>query len=381
MRRGAAALGLFACFSLWACATEGPEATKHPTPTAPAPGAPPPTAPPAQGPAASPSPAEPPRGPFARLEGWDREDHAAALSAFQSGCGATHELDLAVLCREARDAGALGESDARSFLETHFLPEPVGDAGLLTAYFTPIYDARAGRDAEFSAPVRPRPADLPAADASPGARAPYADRARIDARRARDALAWMRPEDLFFLQIQGSGVLILPGGGRRKAVFDGSNGAPFRGVAAAMRERGLLADDNTSGDAIHAWLAAHRGAAANAIMRLDPRYVFFRLVQDDGALPAGAAGVTLVAGRSVAVDPAYWSMGDPLWVDASSPALADAFPTYRRFAMALDAGGAIKGKVRADLYLGRGERAGEEAGRVRHVLRLYRLVPAPGPPP
>jgi membrane-bound lytic murein transglycosylase A len=55
--------------------------------------------------------------------------------------------------------------------------------------------------------------------------------------------------------------------------------------------------------------------------------------------------------------------------------LAGAFPTYRRLVSALDTGGAIKGEVRADLYLGEGEAAGAEAGRVRHTLRLYRLVP------
>ena len=43
--------------------------------------------------------------------------------------------------------------------------------------------------------------------------------------------------------------------------------------------------------------------------------------------------------------------------------------------MAGDTGGAIKGEVRADLYLGLGAKAGAEAGRVRHRLNLYRLVP------
>jgi membrane-bound lytic murein transglycosylase A len=68
-------------------------------------------------------------------------------------------------------------------------------------------------------------------------------------------------------------------------------------------------------------------------------------------------------------------MGELLWVDATAPALTGAFPAYRRLAMALDTGGAIKGDARADLYLGRGPEAGLEAGRVRHVLKLYRLTP------
>ncbi len=64
---------------------------------------------------------------------------------------------------------------------------------------------------------------------------------------------------------------------------------------------------------------------------------------------------------------------------ASAPALDGAFPTYRRLAVALDTGGAIKGEARADLYLGQGAAAGLEAGRVRHALRLYRLTPLDGP--
>ena len=41
----------------------------------------------------------------------------------------------------------------------------------------------------------------------------------------------MRPEDLFFLQMQGSGVLTFPDGGRARAVFAASNGQPFVAIA------------------------------------------------------------------------------------------------------------------------------------------------------
>jgi membrane-bound lytic murein transglycosylase A len=269
--------------------------------------------------------------------------------------------------------GPLGEGDARQFLETHFRPERLAATGLLTAYFTPIYEARHQSEGPFSAPVRPRPADLPR-QAVAGGSAPYADRAEIDRRPASDALAWMKPEDLLFLQIQGSGVLTFPEGDRWRAMFDGANGAPFVGVAAPMRRLGLL-DRDTSAEAIRAWLADHRGAEADGVIEMDPRYVFFRLEPDDGAEPAGAAGFRLVPGRALAVDPAAHGMGEVLWIDASAPALPGAFPRYRRLAMALDTGSAIKGDIRADLYLGRGPGAGVEAGRVRHTLILYRLVP------
>jgi membrane-bound lytic murein transglycosylase A len=110
-------------------------------------------------------------------------------------------------------------------------------------------------------------------------------------------------------------------------------------------------------------------------MRLNPRYVFFRLAPDDGRPPVGSANAPLPAGRAVAVDPLFHPMGELLWIDGEAPLLAGAFPTYRRLVTALDTGGAIKGEVRADLYLGQGAAAGAEAGRVRHALRLWRLVP------
>ena len=216
--------------------------------------------------------------------------------------------------------------------------------------------------------MRPTPADL-----KPGAT--YAPRDQIEARPPNDALAWMRPEDLFFLQIQGSGTLVYPDGRRIKALFAAHNSRTFVGIANPMRQRGLLPANNTSGDAIRAWLAANRGEKADEIMNLNPRYVFFRLAPDDDRDPAGAAGVSLPAGHAIAVDPAYHQMGQFYWIDAAAPILAGAFPVYQRAVVALDTGGAIKGPIRADLYIGRGDDAGREAGRVRHELRMYRLIP------
>ena len=326
------------------------------------------------------------------LKGWEAEDHAAALAVFRATCGAAKDPAMALVCRSARAIGPLDREQSERFFEANFRAERVSGEGVLTAYFSPEYPARRKPNDEFNAPVRARPADLKMVNAAlgdpnqtgrqsamrengDGTLSPYPDRAAIEAAAPGKALAWMRPEDLFFLQIQGSGVLTFEDGARRKAVYGGNNGWPFVGIANPMRDRGLLARDNTSGEAIRAWLAGHRGSEAQAIMQLNPRYAFFSLAADDGRQPAGSAGLPLPPGRSLAVDPAFHAMGELMWIDASSPMLAGAFPDYRRIAMALDTGGAIKGEVRADLYLGVGPAAGSEAGRVRHSLRLYRLVP------
>lgn len=382
-----------AALLLSACAS-----TPAPSPTVSTPA--PPVAPPAPPPAAAPvaQGSAPPALSFASLAGWAQEDHLAALNAFRVGCGVSKDPAANRVCALAKATKDLDGPGARAFIEANFRIEPVGgdgagEDGLLTAYFAPQYEARMSRNAEFSAPLRGLPADLVVLDLGPFEPAligkkitghvegstfvPYPDRAEIEAAPTDKPLAWMRPEELFFLQIQGSGVLVLPDGRRVRAVFAGTNGKPFVGVAIAMRDKGLLADNNTSAESIRTWLAEHRGPEADAIMRLNPRYVFFRTVPDDGKEPAGAAGVALPPGRAIAVDPGHHAYGGFYWLDAAAPKLAGAFPVYRRAVTALDTGGAIKGQVRADLYMGSGAAAGVEAGRVRHTLRLYRLAPNP----
>ncbi len=385
--RSAVASALAASLLLYACATEtkitAPPASQPPAPAPPAAPVPRPERPPLPPPPAAraaPLPLAPPIG-FAALEGWDREDHAAALDMFRASCGAAKDVAAHEVCLRARDLGPQDEVIARAFWETNFRVQPVGgdrapDEGLLTGYFSPEYAARPTRQFPFTSAVRARPADLPAADVGAGGgTVPYRDRQAIENSPADQPLAWMKPEDLFFLQIQGSGVLDFPDGRRQRAVYAANNGMSFVGIAAPMRAQGLLTDNNTSGEMIRAWLAQHRGPDADDVMRRNPRYIFFTLQPYDGREPSGAAGVTLTPGRALAVDPSKHDYGALYWINGEAPALNGAFPVYRRLAMALDTGSAIRGEVRADLYLGTGEDAGAEAGRVRHRLKLYRLVP------
>jgi membrane-bound lytic murein transglycosylase A len=343
---------------------------------------------------------------FSSLDGWSQEDHVAALAAFREGCRVSKDPGLARLCRAAQDLVTADETSARQFFENHFKLSALDGEGVLTGYYAPVFEARQTAQGAFTVPVRPRPAKSPApvatsdpigalaldpnladdpigatlaaVDVSPSTSTPPAgtlSRAQINALPADDALAWMRPEDLFFLQIQGSGVLVFEDGSRAKALYAGDNGQPFVGVARPMARQGLLKPDNVSGGSIQHWLSDHAGPEAEAVMNLNPRYVYFRLAAADGREPAGAAGAPLPAGRAIAVDPAYHAYGEMIWLDAAAPTLAGAQTRYRRLTIALDTGGAIKGKVRADLYVGSGSDAGAEAGRVRHTLRMVQLVP------
>lgn len=324
-------------------------------------------------------------GTVAALPGWAQEDHLAALRAYASTCRVAQGAAERAVCASATDLAPFADGEAaRAFFETRFTAVPAettdGRPGLLTAYFAPEYPARAAPSAEFDAAVLGPPADLVRQDGQVSRRTaeglePYPDRAAIEAGAVQtEILGWMRTEDLFFMQIQGSGYLTFEDGRRVRAAYAADNGRPFVGIARPMAERGLLPPNGTSGEAIRAWLAARRGPEARAITSLNPRYIFFQLQPDDGE-PAGAAGVLLVARRSIAVDPASWRYGDLVFIDADGGNLAGARASYRGLVTALDTGSAIRGPVRADFYMGRGDAAGEEAGTVRHPLRMWRLVP------
>lgn len=355
---------------LAACAGGPPAGTPVPSPPVATPSDP---APP---PVVTPRP-EVPQGPGpASLAGWDEEDHLAAFNAWADGCRAARDAAARMQCDRAmelrRTSRPVTPSMARAFLETGFIvvaaDTPDGRPGLLTSYFAPEYPARRAQDAEFDAPVLAAPAGWRRGQTLP-------PRAEIEAAPPTETLAWMRAEDLFFMQIQGSGYLTFEDGTRVRAAYAADNGQTFVGIATPMARQGLLPANGTSGDAIRNWLATHRGAEARAVMALNPRYIFFQLDPDDGGDPAGAAGIPLPARRAIAIDPAHWRYGDLVWISADGGNLAGARGSYRGLVMALDTGSAIRGPVRADLYMGRGEAAGAEAGAVRHPLRMWRLVP------
>ncbi|KQY89721.1 MltA domain-containing protein [Brevundimonas sp. Root1423] len=339
-------------------------------------------------PSSAPSPAQPRPAPPrpapvapaglspASLPGWSGEDHLAAFEAYAVGCTAAREAAARAQCAEAthikQTSRPVTRAAARAFFENGFTVVAAettdGGPGLLTSYFAPEYPARTRPSAEFDAPVLPRPPLWSRGDV-------MAVRSDLEVGPHDDALAWMRAEDLFFMQIQGSGYLTLEDGSRFRAAYAADNGRPFTGIARPMADRGLLPRNGTSGDAIRAWLAAHRGAEAREVMALNPRYIFFKVDPDDGGDPAGAAGIPLPARRAIAVDPASWRYGDLVWISADGGNLTGARGSYQGLVMALDTGSAIRGPVRADLYMGRGEAAGAEAGTVRHPLRMWRLVP------
>lgn len=331
--------------------------------------------------------------------------------------------DWRAACAGARDVAARSYGDeaargdaARAFFEQHFRPvriigvrSPkaegralfrkalVSDKGLFTGYFEPVYQASAAPTEKFSAPVLARPDNLVMVELGDfrkelagqriagfianGRLVPYADHRSINAGALGAdalALAWLDPNDLFFMQVQGSGRLKFDDGREMRVGYDGQNGHPYTAIGKTLIDRGAMTLEDVSMQAIRNWLVTATPDAARDVRESNPSYVFFREVTDlpNPALgPLGAQGAQLTDGRSLAVDRRYHALGAPVWV--SIPAVEGESSALMRLFIAQDSGGAIRGPVRGDIYFGAGPEAAEIAGGFRSEGRMSVLLPTP----
>jgi len=350
---------------------------------------------------------------FSTLDGWNGDDHVAALTTFRNSCqpilkkrarallGRHFEESLRQVCERLSKLGSpLDEAAARRFFEENFRPVRIArlgeEAGFLTGYYEPEVEGRRTASDDFNVPIYRQPegffARLRAAIGKLvrhriGRRvAGQLDRAAIEdgALKGRALeLCWLRdPVDAFFIHIQGSARVRLEDGKLLRINYDASNGFPYTPVGRILIERGIIPREQMSMDAIRTYFA-EEPEDAREIMRMNKSFAFFREVRElpPDSEPAGAQGVNLVRDRSIAVDKAIHVYGTPFWIEADLP-IASEKPTTRfhRTMIAQDTGGAIVGPARADIYFGAGIDAGTVSGRIRHPGKFFILVPKEADP-
>ncbi|HVO90956.1 MAG TPA: MltA domain-containing protein, partial [Casimicrobiaceae bacterium] len=191
--------------------------------------------------------------------------------------------------------------------------------------------------------------------------------------------------EAFFLEIQGSGRVVLDDGTTLRLGYADQNGHPYRAIANVLIQRGEMTRDTASMQAIAQWGRTH-SSELPSLLEENPSYVFFRELPTPapGSLeaaidgPTGSLGVPLLAQRSVAIDARELPLGAPLFIDTTQPSTG---APLQRLVLAQDTGGAIRGPLRLDYFWGFGANAGNEAGRMRQQGRLWLLWPAGTEPP
>lgn len=348
---------------------------------------------------------------FADVPGWAADDHLAAWKAFKASCKPVLTAAKSGTKSGAKNppAGLLKACDqalgmsmpqtaaaARLFFETHFTPHRIEQSGkgLLTGYYEPLVKGSRVPAGAFQTPVYKRPTDLVnlVSEGERGAKSggfthmrqttaglvPFPTRAEIEqgALKGRnlELMYFHDPVDVYFLQVQGSARVELPDGKKVRITYDGKNGHPYTSIGKALIEDGRFSPESMSLEALATWLKADR-KRAEPLMWRNQSYVFFRELQ--GAESGGAMGVLgieLQPGRSLAVDTSFHAIGTPIFV--SSPSLTHAAKTggFARLMVAQDAGSAIKGVERGDIFFGSGDGAGRIAGNTKHQGQFFVLM-------
>ncbi|MGV3554492.1 MAG: murein transglycosylase A [Croceibacterium sp.] len=338
------------------------------------------------------------RGPALGSLGIAPADARAALASFVESCprllaredasGLTSARHWEAACRAAP---AWPANEALSFFAEHFETAVIGDgSAFATGYYEPEIAGQRTRAPGFEVPVYRLPEDLVRAwpEETPpeqregrpplgrydegGQFVPYYDRGQIEdgalAGRGLE-IAWAAdPIELFFLQIQGSGILRAPDGSIMRIGYAGQNGRGYTAIGAPMRERGLIGDGTpypTSMQGIMQYLRDHP-EEGRAIMRENQSWIFFTELTGDA--PLGALGVPVRRESSVAADPSYVPLGAPVWLDLDNDRADGLW-------IAQDTGGAIKGANRFDTFWGNGGDAREIAGGMTARGRAVMFLP------
>jgi membrane-bound lytic murein transglycosylase A len=158
-----------------------------------------------------------------------------------------------------------------------------------------------------------------------------------------------------------------------RAGYAGTNGRIYRSIGRLLIDDGLVSTGEMSMQAIRSYLEDHP-EDLRRVLSFNPSYVFFRPLPAVGG-PLGCYGEPVTGGRSIATDRRLFPAPVLAWIRTSVPTSAGADESLAGFVLNQDTGGSIRGPGRVDLFFGRGDEAGELAGRTRHLGELYFLIP------
>jgi membrane-bound lytic murein transglycosylase A len=315
-----------------------------------------------------------------QVPGWEDDSLIGAAAALRQNCvRLAGQSNWQRACAAAAQLDDLDVASARTFFEAYFTPFQFANTdgtldGLVTGYYEPLLrGSRVWRGVDQTALYR-WPAGYRAGE-------PLAARAQLERSGVLNGneLVWVDdPIEAFFLQVQGSGRVVMEDGSVMRVGFGGTNNQPYKSIGRWLLDRGELTPAQATMQGIKAWARANP-ARVDALLDTNPRFVFFREMPSNEAMPQGGAdgpigalGVPLTPERSIAVDPSSIPLGTPVFLQTTRPLTNS---PMNRLVFAQDTGSAIKGGVRADYFWGLGDDAGDLAGKMKQAGRMWLLLP------
>lgn len=321
---------------------------------------------------------------FSQLPGWSSDALTNGWPAWMNSCRflekSRESMNWSKACVIARGMSNPTNAQIRNYFETHFQvyelrqaqpsgQYPIGSQqGMITGYYEPEIKGSRVRQGVYQTPLHAYP---PSWKKQKLEKFPPRKELLNSGELKGLELAWVEdPVAAAFMQIQGSGKILLEDGSVMRLGFAGTNEQPFKSFAQWLIDRKELTRGNASMQSIQQWGRRHPDRVAE-MLDANPRYVFFKKLSSlDG--PIGSIGVPLVPERSIAVDWKSIPQGAPVYLATTYP---NTSTPLERLVFAQDTGVAIVGGVRADFYWGSGDRAAENAGRMKQTGRMWVLLP------
>ena len=302
---------------------------------------------------------------FSQLTEWQDDDHRSALRVFLSTCPDMKPQDWQNLF-----ALAVNQTNSQLFFEMFFRPVlmSVATPGLFTGFFEPELDGALHPSKRFQYPMYKTPPNLPKGR-------PWLNRRQIEAENALAnqglIIAWVDdPVELFPLQIQGSGRMLLLRGEVIRLGYGSFNGRPYKTLGAELVRRDIYDCHQVSAQVIQNSAIRHSIADQN-LLHHSPAYVFFREIPDlsDHERPRGAMNRLLTPMRSLAVDARFVPLVAPVWLEKKGEKLLN------RLIVPQDIVSAIKRRQRGDIFIVTGLEVGWAVAKIKDRGRMLVLLP------
>jgi membrane-bound lytic murein transglycosylase A len=182
---------------------------------------------------------------------------------------------------------------------------------------------------------------------------------------------------LFFMHIQGTGILKYTDGHTLYANNNGTNDKTFYSISKDLIRDGKL-DLKSKGsisDKIAAYFKLYPEDLEKYLYKND-RYVFFKMGQDG---PFGLGKYILTPLRSIAADTDIFPPGSLIYIVTDIPDIGEngsikGWKPLHQFFICQDTGIAIKGMHRIDLFFGSGEMARKKAEYIYRKGQLFVLL-------
>src|SRR5690606_8527805 len=214
-----------------------------------------------------------------QIDGFYQDDLVQAWQAWLIGCETLEKrTEWQSVCEVATSIKKPTNAVVRAYFEQHFSPFQATnvdgtDTGMVTGYYMPLLRGSREKSDKYHYPIYARPDDLITVDLAEvypelsnkrvrgrlieNRLVPYYSRAEIEQQPTSlqgKELLWVDDIiDLFFLQIQGSGIVQLENGEQIPVGYADQNGHGYQSIGRLLVERGELTLDKASMQGIKDW--------------------------------------------------------------------------------------------------------------------------------